>query len=95
MEVKQYDTKQPMDHWRNQRGNLKVPRDKWKWIYDDPKLMGYSKSTSKREVYSNISLPQEIKISNNLNWHLKQREKEEQTVPKVMEGNKSLRSELK
>ena len=23
MEAKQYVTKQPMDHWRNQRGNLK------------------------------------------------------------------------
>ena len=22
-EAKQYDTKQPMDHWRNQRGNKK------------------------------------------------------------------------
>ena len=95
MEVKQYDTKQPMDHWRNQKGNLEVPRDKWKWIYNDPKLMGCSKSTSKREVYSNISLPQEIrKILKNLNLHLKQLEKE-QTVPKVMEGNKSLRSEQK
>ena len=23
VEVKQYATKEPMDHWRNQRGNLK------------------------------------------------------------------------
>ena len=27
MEAKQYVTKQPRDHWRNQRGNQKIPRD--------------------------------------------------------------------
>ena len=46
--------------------------------------MGHSKSSSKREVYSNTSLPQETrKISNNLTLCLKQLEKEEQTKPKV------------
>ena len=46
--------------------------------------MGYSKSISKREVYSYISLPQETgNISNNLTLHLKQLEKEEQNPPKV------------
>ena len=47
--------------------------------------MGCSKSSSKREVYSYTSLPQETrKISkNNLNLHLKELEKEEQTKPKV------------
>ena len=46
--------------------------------------MGCSKSSSKREVYSNTSLPQETrKISKNLTLHLKQLEKEEQTKPKV------------
>ena len=29
VEAKQYVTKQPTDHWRNQRGNHKMPRDKW------------------------------------------------------------------
>ena len=28
MEAKQYATKQPMNHWRNQRGNKKIPGDK-------------------------------------------------------------------
>ena len=65
MEAKQYATKQPMDCWRNQRGNQKIPRDKWKWKHDDPKLTGCSKSSSKMEVYSNIILPQETrKVSN-------------------------------
>ena len=46
--------------------------------------MGCSKSTTKREDYSNTILPQETrKISNNLILHLKQLEKEEQTKPKV------------
>ena len=26
MEARQYVTKWPMDHWRNQRGNEKIPR---------------------------------------------------------------------
>ena len=45
--------------------------------------MGCSKSGSKREVYSNTSLPQEKKKLNNLTLHLKELEKEEQTKSKV------------
>ena len=46
--------------------------------------MGYSKSNSKREVYSNSISPQETrKIPNNLTLHLKQLEKEEQRKPKI------------
>ena len=46
--------------------------------------MGCGKSSSKGEVYSNTSLPQETReISNNLTLHLKALEKEEQTKPKV------------
>ena len=46
--------------------------------------MGCSKSSSKREVYSNTSLSQETrKISNNLTLCLKEPEKEEKTKPKV------------
>ena len=41
--------------------------------------MGCSKSSSKREVYSNTILPQ----INNLTLHLKELEKEEQTKSKV------------
>ena len=67
-----------MDHWRNQRGNQKIPGDKWKWKHDDPKPVGHSKSRSKREVYSDTLLPQETrKVSNKLTLHLKKLEKEE------------------
>ena len=46
--------------------------------------MGCSKSSSKREIYNNTVLPHERRnISNNLNLHLKQLEKEEQKKPKV------------
>ena len=73
----------PIDHWRNQRGNQKIPKDKWQWKYDNPKPMGHRKSSSKREVISNTVLPQETrKILNNLNLNLKKLEKDEQTKPK-------------
>ena len=45
--------------------------------------MGCSKSSSKREVYSNTSLSQETTQINNLTLHLKELEKEEKTKPKV------------
>ena len=46
--------------------------------------MGCSKSSSKREVYSNTILKkQETSEINNLTLHLKQLEKEEQKNPKV------------
>ena len=54
-----------MDRWINQRGNQKIPRDKWKQKHNDPKPMGLRKSSSMREVYSDTSLPQKTrKISN-------------------------------
>ena len=65
VETQQHATKQPMDHWRNQRGNLKIPRSKWQWRYYTPKPMGGSKSHSKRKVYSNTSPPQETRKSSN------------------------------
>ena len=54
--------------------------------HDDPKPMGCSKSSSKREVHSNTILPQETtNISNNLTLHLKELEKEEQTKQRPKE----------
>ena len=44
---------------------FKIHRNKWQWKEDDPKPMGRSKSSSKREVYSSTISPQETrKISN-------------------------------
>ena len=36
-------------------------RNKWQWKHDNSKPVGCSKSSSKREVYSNTILPQEIR----------------------------------
>ena len=50
-----YSRKQPVDHWRIQRGNQR-PSDKWKWKDEDSKSKGCSKSNSVRKVYSNTFL---------------------------------------
>ena len=61
MESKQYISNQPTGYWRNLKGNQKISRDKWQWKHDNSKPMGCSKSSSKREVYSNTILPQETR----------------------------------
>ena len=43
----------------------KIPREKWQWKLNNPKPVGCSKSSSKREVYSYTSLPQERRIISN------------------------------
>ena len=50
-----------------------------------------NKSNSKKEVYSNTILPQEIRKTSNRqpNLHIKQLEKEEPKVPELVEGKKS------
>ena len=69
----------------------KIPGNKWQWRHDDPKPMGCSKSSSKREVYSNTSLPQETGNISNKQPNLAPkaiRERRTKT-PKVAEGKKS------
>ena len=40
-------------------------RNKWKWKYNNSKPIGFSKSSAKREVHINKSVPQAIReISN-------------------------------
>ena len=58
--------------------------------------MGCSKSSSKREVYSNTILLQETSQINNLTLHLKQLEKEEQKNLKVSRRKEiiKIRSEI-
>ena len=43
------------------RENQQIPKNKWQWKHDDPKPMGCSKSSSKREAYNNTILPQETR----------------------------------
>ena len=81
-----------MDHWRNQRWNQKVPRDKWQQKHDNPKPMG-----SKSEVYSKtISTQEKRKISNKQpNLTAKQLEKEQMKL-KVSraKGIRKIRAEI-
>ena len=42
------------------RGNHKISRNKWQWKQNS-KPMGCSKSSSKREFYSNTILPQKTR----------------------------------
>ena len=51
-------------YWRNQKGNQNISRSKWQWEHDNWKPMGCSKSSSKKEIYSNTILSQETKTSN-------------------------------
>ena len=58
METKQHASEQPTDHGRNQKGNKNMCRN-MKMKHDNPKPMEFHKSSAKREIHSNISLPQE------------------------------------
>ena len=61
------------------RGNQKIYRGKKnQQKHNNPKPMGYSKSSAKREAYSNSILPRETgKTSNNLILYLEKLDKEE------------------
>ena len=76
VETKQYATKQPTDHWRNQRENQKLPRDKRKWKYSGLKPMGCSKSSSNKFIglLSYLKKKEKSQIKS-LTLYLKQLEK--------------------
>ena len=59
--------------------------------------MGFSKSSSKREIYSNTILPQETRKISNKQPNLKLKAIRERTKkpPKLAEGKKSLSSDQK
>ena len=62
-----------MDHWRNQRGNQKIPRGKWQQNY--PKSVGQRECSSERGKFMVIQSlrKQEKYFISNLNLYLKQR----------------------
>ena len=49
----------------NQKGNQTISRNKWQWKHDNSKSMKCSKSSSRREAYSNTILPQETRKTSN------------------------------
>ena len=59
MEVKQHTSEQPKNHRRNQKENQNMHRNELKWKHNNPKPMGFSKRSTKENVHSNTSLPQE------------------------------------
>ena len=68
-----------------------IPRNEWQWTHDDPKPMGCSKSSFKREVYNNTSLPQETGNISNKQPNLAPkaiRERRTKKPPKLAEGKK-------
>ena len=79
--------KQPVDHWRDQRGrNKKLPSDRWQWRDNGPKTMECRKAVLRGKF---IAIQphlrkQEKYQENNLTLQLKQLEKEKQT-PKLVE----------
>ena len=83
VEYEQHATKQSMSHWRTQRGNQKIPGDKWKWKHNDPESMECSKNISKREIYSNTCLPQETRKISNKQSNLTPKGTRKRTKPKV------------
>ena len=51
MVAKMYATKQSVDHWINQRGNLRIPGDKWKQKHNDPKNLRDAAKAVLREKF--------------------------------------------
>ena len=45
--------------------NQNMHRNKWNWICNNPKPMGFSKSSANGKVQSNTSLPQESRGKTN------------------------------
>ena len=67
-----------------------------KWKYDNPKPMGFSKSSAKRKVHSNVSLPQETREkSNNVTLHIKNLEKEEMKNLRVSRRKEIIKNRAK
>ena len=73
-----------MDHWRNQRGNQNMPRDKWKQKYNDPKPVRCRKAALSGKFTLPLTSGNILKKKNtqkpqinNLALHLKQTEKEQ------------------
>ena len=50
-----------LNNSKSLKGSKKIHRNKWQWKCDNSKPMRCSKSSSKREVYSNTILPQETR----------------------------------
>ena len=85
MEAKQYVTKQPRDHWRNQRGNQKYLETNDNENAAIQNLWDAAKTVLRGKfiaIQAYLKKQEKSKIGK-LTLHLKELEKEEQTKPKV------------
>ena len=80
-----------MDHWRNQRGNQKILREKWQLKLQQLKTYGTQQNQVLRgkfiAIKSYLNKEGKAQISN-LTLHLKQSRKDRQGL-KLAEGKKS------
>ena len=60
MEIKQHACEQPTS-WKKSKGKSKCTEKQMKMKHNTTKSMGFSKSSAKKEVHSNKSLPQETR----------------------------------
>ena len=67
-----------------------MQRNKWKWKHDNPKPMGFTNRSAKREIYSNTSLPQETRETSNKQPNFtSETTRNRRRTPKLAEGKKS------
>ena len=69
----------------NQKWNWKTSWNKWKWKYNIPKLIGYSKNSSEREFIARNAYIKKKKESSQINLTLPQKG---QKKPKVRKKKK-------
>ena len=65
MVAKQHTAEWPTNHRRTKKRNQNMHRNEWKWKHNNPKPMGFSKSSTKGKVHRNTSLPQETREKSN------------------------------
>ena len=75
------------NNWVNNKikEEIKIYWDKWKWKQNNPKSIGHNKSSPKRKLHNNTGLFWETRKPqmHNLNFHLKELEKEQQIKTEV------------
>ena len=77
---------------KKSKGNKKISRNKWQSKHNKSKPMGCSKSCSKKEVCSNIILPQETRKTLNREPNFTPKTTGNRTTTKkkkIVEGKKS------
>ena len=64
-------------------------RNKWEWKHDNPKPMGFSKSSAKGKVHRNTSPLQETRQTSNKQPNFILKATRKRRTPKLVDGNTS------